>query len=106
MNKILKISIIILIVLIIIVFSYYPIKKVFANMHNAKISKTCETDSDCVIKTIGCSCCGYAQGCVNKDSVDFVCAYPKWRMNCECIPERVRSCTCHQSECIPSNALE
>lgn len=66
------------------------------------IVRSCQTDSDCVVKDIG-NCCGYFPACVNKNSptdpegVKAKCA--KEGISSICGFQEIESCSCVQGSC-------
>lgn len=66
------------------------------------IDRSCQTNSDCVVKDIG-SCCGYQPACVNKNSptdpeaVKARCA--KEGISSICGFQEIESCQCVQGSC-------
>lgn len=74
--------------------------------HNKKIDYSCVQDSDCIVRSTGCDCCGYISTCVNEDSVVGKCNLGKKDFTCECIHERPASCQCIQGRCETKETLE
>jgi len=64
-----------------------------------EIDSSCQTDSDCTIKRIGCSeCCGGQLSCVNKDFIEPIC--PSEDRCLDCALPRPHYCFCEERKCI------
>ncbi len=89
--------VIVLIIIFIIVFYIY--EGPYANYNNQKIDYSCNTDNDCVVKSLGCDCCGHKSGCVNKKSVNGICKNIFGNFMCQCIHLMPQGCKCVNNKC-------
>lgn len=101
MNKILTASIVILIIVLGVVFVpliYAKYMDTYIKNHNSKIDRSCDADSDCVIRASGCSCAGVSEGCINKNSITAVCK--PTNIVCAMYQVPVKGCSCQEGKCV------
>jgi len=102
MNKKLIILIIVVVILLIISsFVYSFLKRSYVVGHNSRIDFSCNVNSDCIVKTSGCNCCGNTASCMNKNSVSGICNLKKSEMMCDCAEPRITACECINNKCRP-----
>lgn len=103
-KKILILIVIVGTLFIISPFVFFYFKSKYADWNNKQIYYSCNLDSDCVVKSSGCNCCGHTTACLNKDSVPGVCDIPTSQMICECINPIPATCECINNKCMAKDS--